>query len=120
VGVINIPSSRCRLNLINSIIWQKGKDGLTDTSGIAVNIGSTSKNSSDHFIVLSGNTFYTENVENAAVLYDSNNSSTGVLSVYTNSNNVHNMAPPTSASNGTFLIDGPGLLQLKYLEPPTW
>ena len=120
VGVINIGSNGARFNLINSVVWQKGTSNSTDTSGIAVRIGTTVPNQSDNYIMLSGNTFYTGNVKNGAVLYDYNAASTGTLSVYTNSNNVHNMAPPTSAGNGTFLLNGPGGLTLNYLQPPTW
>jgi len=119
VGVINM-GSKGRLNLINSIVWQKGVNSSTDTSGIAVNIGGSSANQGDHYITLSGNTFYTAYPKNGQVLYDNNASSNGVISVYTNSNNVHNMAPPDTAGSGTFLLNGPGTLTLKYLEPPTW
>jgi hypothetical protein len=120
VGVINIGANGTRLSISDSIIWQKGVNSTNDTSAIAANIGSTTHNQADYYIVISGNTFYSDHVQNASVLYDYNGSSTGILAVHTNSNNVHNMIAPTSAGDGTFLLSGPGSLQLKYLHPPTW
>jgi hypothetical protein len=120
VGVVRIGANGARFNLNNSVVWQKGVNNASDTSAIAASIGSTTSSASDYYITISGNTFYSENPQGSSILYDYDATSTGIVTVHTNNNNVHNMVQPASAGDGTFLITGPGALQLKYLQPPTW
>ncbi len=120
-GVISLSSNGNggRLSIFNSILRHDGTGTLAG-HGIVAKIGSTSSLSSTHNITLSGCTFYATVSQTRRILYDLDSLSTGYLRVTTGGNTVHNMLSPASAGNGSFLISGPGTIQLQYLNPPNW